>query len=203
MPNRSPAIIVLNEASSSSKTLAGQALMKLLGPNCILIGFDDILERVKPFGAEGGRSWSGFQRMLRIMSFQLRDGRLQLFKKLHREVVASHQAGHDVILETVLMDRRALHDAALCFSSTNAIFVGMKPPLEVSEEWETKRNDRPAGQDRKHYDLVHAHGIYDLILDPSKISPEECATTILDRLSAAWPNAFQRILKEAPGKNAA
>ena len=203
MPNRSPAIIILNGASSSGKTLVGQALMKLLGTNCILTGFDDILERVNPFGAEGGGSWSSFQRMLRIMSFQLRDGRLKLFKKLHREVVADYQAGHDVIVETSLMDRRALYDAALCFSTTNAFFVGMKPPLEVSEEWEAKRNDRSIGQARKHYDLIHAHGIYDLTLDPSKMSPEECATTILHRLSEFQPNAFRRILDEIPKKNAA
>ena len=203
MSSRSPVIIILNGASSSGKTLAGQALIKLLGSNCILTGFDDTLERVKPFGAEGGGSWSSFQRILRIMLFQLTDGRLQIFKKLHREVVAQHQAGHDVVVETSLMDRRALHDAALCFSSPNAIFVGMKPPLIVSEEWEAKRNDRPLGQARKHYDLIHAHGIYDLILDPSKMSPEECAATILNHLSEFRPSAFQRILDEAQKKNAA
>jgi chloramphenicol 3-O phosphotransferase len=203
MLSRSPVIIVLNGASSSGKTVTGQAVVKLLGSNCILTGLDDILERVQPFGAEAGGSWSTLQRWLRIMWFQLTDGRLQLFKKLHREVVAHYQAGHDVVVETSLMDRRALQDAAICFSSANAMFVGMKPPLEVSEAWEAKRNDRPIGQARKHYGLIHAHGIYDVVLDPSQMSPEECAATILNRSSEFRPNAFQRILEDVQKTNAA
>ena len=203
MSRGSPVVVVLNGASSSGKTLTGQALVKLLGTNCILTGFDDILERVQPFGIDGGGSWSRFQRTFRILWFQLTDRRLQLFKQLHREVVAQHQAGHDVIVETSLMDSRALHDAAHCFSPIHAIFVGMKPPLEVSEKWEANRSDRPTGQARKHYDLIHAHGIYDLVLDPSRLSPEECAIAVLDQLSEQRPTAFQRILDDTAMKNAA
>jgi chloramphenicol 3-O phosphotransferase len=203
MLNRSPVIIILNGASSSGKTLTAQALLQQLGPNCILTGLDEILERVKPFGTESGGSWSNVQRMLRIAWFQWTDGRLQLFKKLHQEVVAHYQDGHDVVLETALMDPRALYDAALCFSSLNAFFIGMKPPLEVSEAWEATRKDRPIGQARRHYDLIHAHGRYDLILDPSQGTPQECATKLLNHVSEFRPDALQRILDDVQKKNAA
>ncbi len=54
------------------------------------------------------------------------------------------------------MDSRALRDAAECFAPLDGLFVGLKPPLAVSEKWEAGRGDRPIGQARKHYDLIHA-----------------------------------------------
>ena len=195
MSNNSHVIVVLNGASSSGKTLTAQALVKLLNSNCILTGFDDIMERDQPFDVEGTGTLGSIRRAIKIMLFQFTDGRLKLFKKLHREIVRVHQSGHSVILETSLMDKRALRDAAICFSPFNALFVGMKPPLEVSEQWEAKRNDRPMGQARKHYDLIHSTAIYDLTLDPSLMSPEECARSILNYLNESRSGSFQKILE--------
>lgn len=186
-------LIVLNGASSSGKTLTAQALRAQLGPACVSTGFDDILARVQPFGPDHGGPWHGLQRSLRILWFQLTDGRLRLLKQLHREVVAQVQAGQPVIVETALMDARALQDAAVCFAPVGGLFVGMKPPLAVAEQWEAQRGDRPLGQARKHYELIHQHGLYDLLLDPAQLTPEECATAILQRLAGPPPQAFQQL----------
>ena len=186
-------LIVLNGASSSGKTLTAQALRAQLGASCIYTGFDEILARVQPFGPDHGGMWHGLQRSVRILWFQLTDGRLHLLKQLHREVVAQVQAGHPVIVETALMDPRALQDAAACFAPVGGLFVGMKPPLAVSEQWEVQRGDRPQGQARKHYDLIHQHGLYDLLLDPAQLTPEACAVAILQRLAGPPPYAFQQL----------
>jgi chloramphenicol 3-O phosphotransferase len=127
------------------------------------------------------------------MLFQITDGRLKLFKQLHREAVASYRAGGPVIVDTALMDRRALLDAADCFAPLSGFLIGVKPPLTVSEQWEAARGDRAVGHARAHYDLIHAHGIYDLVLDPSQLTPEECAQSILARINSAPPQAFQQI----------
>jgi chloramphenicol 3-O phosphotransferase len=188
-------LIVLNGASSAGKTCAAQALLDLLGPVCVVTGLDRILERVQPFGPEPAGQLSQLRRSIRIIWFQLTDGRLRLFEQLHREVVALVQAGRQVIVETALMDSRALRDAAACFAPLDGLFVGMKPPLAISEQWESARGDRPRGQARKHYDLIHAHGIYDLVLDSSQLTPRECATAILRRWESAPPDAFRRLLR--------
>ena len=190
MSRAQPALIVLNGASSSGKTLTAQALVKALGPDCVVSGLDDILERVQPFGPDDG----GLLRGVRVAWFQLTDGRLRLFKTLHREALAHYQSGRNVVLEMALMDRRALQDAAACFATLNALLVAMNPPLAVSEQWEAQRGDRPSGQARKHYDLIHAHGIYDLRLDPSQMTPADCATAILNRLAGPPPDAFRKLL---------
>jgi chloramphenicol 3-O phosphotransferase len=172
-------LIVLNGASSAGKTSTAQALLELLGTQCAITGLDDILERTQPFGPEGGGALGAIRRSIQITWFQFTDGRLRLFKQLHREVAALAQAGRDVIVETALMDPRALRDAAECFSPLGGLFVGMKPPLVVSEQWEAARADRPRGQARKHYDLIHGHGVYDLVLDPSTMTSRECAVVIM------------------------
>ena len=196
MTQSNPVLIVLNGASSAGKTLTGQALVKQLGGQTVQTGFDDILERAQPFGPEGGLG-NALQRAVKIAWFNFSDGRLRLFKQLHRDVVSLHQSGRNVIVETAFMDPRALQDAALCFAPINGLFVGMKPPLAVSEQWEATRQDRPTGQARRHYAFIHSHNTYDLVLDSSQMTPDACASAIMHRLAEAPPTAFQTLTKAA------
>ncbi|MBA3945362.1 MAG: AAA family ATPase [Herpetosiphonaceae bacterium] len=189
-------IVVLNGASSAGKTSTARALLDLMGAPAVHTGLDHILDRVQPFGAEPHTALGRLRRSAQIVWFQRTDGRLRLFKQLHREVVALAQAGRDVIVDTALMDPRALRDAAVCFGPVHGLFVGMKPPLQVSERWEAMRGDRERGHARKHYDLVHAHGTYDLVLDPSVLTPQECARAVLQRLADGPPTAFRQLLTQ-------
>jgi chloramphenicol 3-O phosphotransferase len=186
-------LIVLNGASSSGKTTIAAAVRPLLGEQCVVTGFDEILNRVQPFGRENGNFIHRLARPFRVVWFQFTDGRLKLLKRLHREVITHSKAGRSVIVDTALMDSRALLDAAECFAPLGGFFIGVKPPLEVSEQWEATRGDRRIGHARAHYDLIHAHGIYDLVLDPSQMSPKECAEAILNWVQSSLPDAFQRI----------
>jgi chloramphenicol 3-O phosphotransferase len=186
-------LIVLNGASSAGKTRIAGALLARMGTACVHTGLDELMQRVKPFGPEDGGRLGPLGRSLRLAWFQVTDGRLQLFRRLHREVVSRVRSGQDVIVETALMDRRALLDAAACFAPLGGLFVGVKPPLAVSEQWEAGRTDRPKGQARKHYDLIHEHGTYDLVLDPSTATAEHCAGAILERLAGPVPDAFRRL----------
>lgn len=183
-------IIVLNGASSSGKTSIVQALVTLLDDQCVCTGLDEIMARVQPFGAEDGNK---LIRSLRILYFTATDGRLRLFKQMHREIMAHYNMHHTVIVETAYMDPRALHDAAEQFALLNAFLVGIKPPLSVSLEWERQRGDRPIGQAQKHYDQVHAHGIYDLEIDSSRMTPADCAKQILLECEKAEPHAFRQL----------
>ena len=190
MATHRPALVVLNGASSAGKTSIAQALAGRLAPGYVLTGLDEILERVQPMGREGSPG-----RALRVLWFQLTDGRLRLFRQLHREAAAHARAGRDVIVESALMDPRARLDAAACFAPLDGLFVGVQPPLAVSEQWEAARGDRPRGQARKHYELIHAHGQYDLRLDPSVLTPQQCASAILLRLAGPRPEAFRKLLE--------
>jgi chloramphenicol 3-O phosphotransferase len=191
-----PLLIVLNGASSAGKTQIARALLPMLPTPAIHTGLDDILEREKPFGVEGGSAFNKLQRTLRVIWFGMTDGRLQLFKKLHREAASHCQNRRSVIVETSLMDQRALLDAAQCFAPIGGWLVGVKPPLEISEHWEQGRADRPPGHARRHYDLVHVHNTYDLLLDSSIMTPHEMAVTLLQKVKSSTPHAFKQLIGE-------
>ena len=190
---RETLLIVLNGASSAGKTTIAHALLAQVGDSIVFTSFDQLLAKIRPFGADRRGIIGRVERTLRITRFQMTDGRLHLFYRLHREVADLVRTGTPVILETSLMDPRALYDAALCFAPLNGLFVGVKPPLAVSEQWEAARGDRPIGQARKHYHLIHAHETYDLILDPSSMTPAQCAAAILHRWNSTPAAAFENL----------
>ncbi|GGL87935.1 hypothetical protein GCM10010840_27470 [Deinococcus aerolatus] len=63
------------------------------------------------------------------------------------------------------------------------LLVTLRPPLEVSEQWEAEREatqaKRPPGLARLLYGAVHAHGEGDLVIDTSQGSPDECAQRVM------------------------
>jgi chloramphenicol 3-O phosphotransferase len=188
-----PYIIVLNGASSAGKTTIANALVDMVSQPCVITGLDELLERVQPFGPAPTTHWQSFQRAWRIWRFHRQDGRYHLFQRLHREAVAAWQTGQTVLVETSLMDQRALCDAAQLFAPVGGYFIGIKPPLIVSEQWERQRGNRPIGQARKHYDSIHQHNTYDLVIDPSTHLPQSAAARILIRCQAGAPTAFRRL----------
>jgi chloramphenicol 3-O phosphotransferase len=56
----------------------------------------------------------------------------------------------------------------------------------VAEQREKARGDRPIGNARGQYALVHSFRQYDLEVDTSLASPEECAQTIMAELRARF-----------------
>jgi chloramphenicol 3-O phosphotransferase len=67
----------------------------------------------------------------------------------------------------------------------------------VLEQREHQRQDRTLGQARAQYDLVHAHGVYDLEVDTSLAGPEACAQQVIERLRAGPPQAFRTLAGRA------
>jgi chloramphenicol 3-O phosphotransferase len=64
-------------------------------------------------------------------------------------------------------------------------FVGVRCPLEVLEQREKARGDRRVGLARWQFERVHQDKEYDLEVDTSKLSPDECAVSILSFVSDA------------------
>jgi chloramphenicol 3-O phosphotransferase len=74
---------------------------------------------------------------------------------------------------------------ALC--DCRVLFVGVRLPLAVVEQRERERGDRGPGGAAAFYDLVHAHGTYDLELDTATASSLECALRIKEALETDHP----------------
>lgn len=103
---------------------------------------------------------------------------------MHRAIAAFAEAGNDVIVDYILYERDWLAELADALANVTATFVGVRVPLDVLEARERARGTSPVGHARSHYDTVHAHARYDVEVDSSQASAEQCAAII-----AAWVEA--------------
>jgi chloramphenicol 3-O phosphotransferase len=114
---------------------------------------------------------------------------------LHAFAAAAAASGLSVVVDGLLTSRTWLADAAEKLAGHRAFLVAVRCPLDELERREAARGDRRVGAARSQYDLIHAHGTYDLELDTSLASAEQCAERVAAMLEGAVePTAFRRLL---------
>lgn len=138
-----------------------------------------------------------------------------LYAALYESVAASSRLGLNVVVDVGHHDAYSrplniLGECAWRLRQLPVLFVGIRCPLEVILE---RRRRGQAGREQL-YDTgtardpipapvrlwqaaVHAHGLYDLELDTSALSPAECAQAIAVRLRGPEPTAFARLAAAA------
>ena len=117
-------------------------------------------------------------------------------------IAAHSHAGLNVVADFGHYDAAILTDCARRLEGLPAYLIGVRCPIEVIME---RRNASPPGtyavgsRDdpvpapvQRWQDQVHAHGVYDLEVDTSVLTSEECAAAIRERL-ATPPSAFARL----------
>ncbi len=98
-------------------------------------------------------------------------------------------------MDDVLEDEPPWQDCLLeLFEGIDVFFVGVHCPLSELEKREKERKNRRAGMARKQFDQVHSKAIYDIEVDTSLLSSEECADRILGYLQKPrQPTAFEQM----------
>jgi len=185
-------IIILNGTSSSGKTSIVKALQATLDQPFLDAGIDRLIWML-PKRYLDRPLWD------EILGLADKAGSLghQLMSGMHHAIAALSQRGNNVVADHVLVEPQWLQECIHLFCDLPALFVGVRCPLEVLEQRERARKDRTLGQARAQFDLVHAHGIYDLEVDTSVSSPEECAEQIKQRLDDNTPpSAFKRLQRQ-------
>jgi chloramphenicol 3-O phosphotransferase len=120
-----------------------------------------------------------------------------LYAALYDSIAAHSRHGLNVVAEFGHHDAAILVDCARRVGGLSALFVGVRCPLDVIME---RRNASPAGRYavgsaealvpppvQRWQDTVHVPGIYDLEVDTSAASPEQCAAAIGRRLEDGAP----------------
>jgi chloramphenicol 3-O phosphotransferase len=116
---------------------------------------------------------------------------------MHQAIESLSRTGNNVIADHVLVEPAWLSDITSRLYKLPAYIIGVLCPLEVLENREKQRKNRTLGQARLQFDLVHAHRIYDLEVDTSRFTPEECAAQIKAYIdSGAAPTAFRQIKQQ-------
>jgi chloramphenicol 3-O phosphotransferase len=197
-------VIVLCGTSSAGKSTIAAALQRgsrtawhLTGTDAIWATLPASLTRI----AERVESdFEGFTAIVapgdgarRVVAFAIGSAWRRGMEGLHEAVRDAAASGHSVVVDVVFFDDALARHAAACWAPLHPLFVGVRPPLAVSERWEAARPDRMPGQAATAYGPTHAHGAYDLEVDPSTATPEACAEAILAALAAGAGGAMARL----------
>jgi chloramphenicol 3-O phosphotransferase len=118
----------------------------------------------------------------------------RLISGYHYSIAACASVGNNLIVDHVLWDLQWRQECITLLSGFSVFFVGVRCPLNVLEARERERGDRTLGQARAQFAYVHLDALYDLEIDTSLASPQECAAYIIAALRRPpTPSAFQQL----------
>jgi chloramphenicol 3-O phosphotransferase len=178
-------IIVLNGTSSSGKSSVAKALQEVLAEPYLHLGIDTFIAMLPArwFG-ESPPADEGFLLVKGEAGTAIETGPVgqRLVKGMADACGALAAAGNNLIVDHVLLERKALLDLVDALAPFSVLFVGIHCPLAVAIQREQGRSDRTAGMAQAQHHLVHAHAVYDLEIDTSTCSAREAALRIKRRL---------------------
>jgi chloramphenicol 3-O phosphotransferase len=162
-------VVVLNGGSSSGKTSIGRRLQELLPKPWLLLGVDDLIH-VAPsslvsYGPNG--------------EVVLSDHWRELETAWSRGVATMARAGAGVLIDDVFLDgansQQRTNDH---LEGLDVLWVGVHCAPEVAAARERARGDRPAGMAAAQARAVHRGVNYDVGVDSSSSSVDDCARLI-------------------------
>jgi chloramphenicol 3-O phosphotransferase len=130
-----------------------------------------------------------------------------LYAALYESIAAHSRAGLNVVVDVGHHDAKILRDCARRLSGLPVLFVGVRCPIEVVMR---RRKSGQSGREGEYavgsksepipppvqrwQDAVHVPGIYDIEVDTSLLTPEQCAAEIHRRLDdGPEPSAVRRL----------
>jgi len=180
MINVSPTVIILNGVGSVGKGSIARALQAITIRPFLHVEMDAFLAMLPPtmFGHPDGIVFDAVQQDGSPMVI-IRTGKVarRTFRGMRHAVAAMAAQGNNMIVDEVMLSEQMAEYAAL-LAPFDLRVVGVFAPLEVLEARERQRGDRMLGLARWQYDRVHAGMRYDLEIDTSTATPEECALRI-------------------------
>jgi len=178
-------VIFLNGTSSAGKTSIAAALQERLKEPYMVLSLDNF------FHLYPERFLNPTNQAEVDVLMSLASG---IISGLHACVAVLARAGNNIVVDHVLEEKAWLQECVERWQDLDVLFVGVRCPLEIAEQREKDRGDRQIGLARYQFDRVHAHGVYDVELDTSVLSIEECVAGIIKALDDSHqPSAFQKL----------
>jgi len=178
-------IIFLNGTSSCGKTTIAKALQEKLAEPYMYVSVDDF------FHMYPEKYLNPTNQDEAIILAQLIPAVVSGF---HRSIASLAQSGNNILVDHVLQENGWLTECVENWVGLEVLFVGLKCPLEITEQREKERGDRNIGTARYQFERVHAHGLYDIEVDTSILNVDECVIRILAAVNKKPKEcAFQKL----------
>jgi chloramphenicol 3-O phosphotransferase len=113
----------------------------------------------------------------------------------YRSLRAFLLSGHNVLADTGFYTPELLQTLVreLAAEQERVWLVGVRCSLEELERREQARTNRQSGLAREQFESIHAGALYDIEVDTTAASPEDCARAIKARLAGGTPGALGRL----------
>jgi chloramphenicol 3-O phosphotransferase len=195
-------IVILNGAPRAGKSSIVAAIQQSFEGPWMNLGVDVFVREVTPARYRPGMGLRPGEEGHEVVPL------VPVFYAAMYDSIAAHsRAGLHVVVDVGHYDGAILADSARRLAGLPVLFVGVRCPLAVIME---RRNAGQVGREREYatgsatepvpapvlrwQNAVHLPGIYDLEVDTSRLSPDECAAAIRRRLDAGPPgSAFTQL----------
>lgn len=165
-------IIFLNGTSSSGKAAIARQLQEILDEPYLYFSIDSFLHMLPErfMATEDSEPSIENEKMLAEMM-------PGLISAIHYAIQAFARRGYNIIVDHVLQNQDWLIDCVNLLHKFPVLFVGVQCRLKELDRRERHR-EMVKGLARSQYDVVHAHGDYDFVVDSEDSNPLECAQKI-------------------------
>lgn len=184
-------IIFLNGTSSSGKAAIARQLQEILDEPYLYFSIDAFLHMLPErfMATEDNEPSIENEKLLSEML-------PGLISTIHHAIQTFAHRGYNIIVDHVLQNRDWLIDCIKLLYRYPVLFVGVRCRLKELDRRERHR-EVVKGLARSQYDVVHAHGVYDLEIDSEEYTPLECALKIKQALeNGSAGKAFARLKQE-------
>jgi chloramphenicol 3-O phosphotransferase len=198
-------VIVLNGTSSSGKTTLAKVLQRILDEPYLHLGNDQFLhpnapEKLVVYAGNGTVStpvagWLAVFQEDRLVDLQVGSVGLRWLRGMYHAMAAWSEVGNHLIADVVIHEESILQAAVEALYALPAWLISVYCPLEVAEQREQARAERRApGGARVFFEGVYRQDVYDLRVDTTLSSPEECAGRIREYVQSGQPpTAFRQL----------
>jgi chloramphenicol 3-O phosphotransferase len=164
-------VILLNGTSSSGKTTIAKVLQEKLTEPYMYVSIDEFFS-LYPKRFLSPTSQEDANVLARLAP--------AVVSGFHKSVGSLAQSGNNIIVDHVLQEEEWLQECIENWAGLDVLFVGVKCPLGEAEHREKERGDRNIGTARYQFERVHRHGLYDIEIDTSILSVDECVERIME-----------------------
>jgi chloramphenicol 3-O phosphotransferase len=198
-------IIILNGAPRSGKSSIAIAIQETFDGLWMNLGVDRFMQMTPGRYQPGIGLRPGGERP------DLEPWVVLLYRAMYESIAAHSRCGLNVVTDVGHHDAYAtrhgiLFDCARRLNGLPVLFVGVRCPIETILERRQNTGYMGGNADstslpapiRRWQEAVHSPGIYDLEVDTSMLSPQECAEAIRRRLDRGpTPSAFHMLASRA------
>lgn len=185
-------IVILNGAPRSGKSSIAAVIQERFDGVWMNLGVDVFALHVTPPGYRPGMGLRPGEEAHRLHALQP-----ALYAAFVDSIAAHARQGLNVVADVGIHERAILHDAARRLAGLPVLFVGVRCPIaEIMRRRAAAEPGRYAVGTpddpvplpvRMWQEAVHAHGAYDLEVDTSQMTAEECGRAIHERLRDGPP----------------